>query len=355
MKKRRKTKVIKIGNVFIGSPYPIVVQSMTNTDTKDTNATIEQIHQLTQAGCEIVRVAVPDIKAAKSLGKIKDKIKIPIIADIHFNYKLALISIDQGIDALRLNPGNIKKEDKIKEIVKLATLNKIPIRIGVNSGSVTREILQKCKGDFVKAMIESAFQHIRILENMNFNDIKISVKASDVPTTIKVYKKLASLCDYPLHLGITESGTLLSGTIKSSVGLGILLYQGIGDTIRVSLTDDPVKEVKVAFEILKSLGLRKYGPTLVSCPTCGRCEIDIISIANKVEEHLKNYKQDIKVAVMGCSVNGPGEAKMADIGIAGGKEKAVLFKKGKIIKSISESELLQELFTQIDKLVSTDL
>jgi len=346
MIKRRKTKVIKIGNVKIGGSNPVAVQSMTNTDTRDAKATIKQIKELEKAGCEIIRVAVPDEKAAKAIKAIKKEIKIPLVADIHFDYKLALEAIRARADKIRINPGNIGSKDKVKEVVKACQKKKIPIRIGVNIGSLKPELVRKY-GRTSKAMVKSALENIKILEDLNFKDIVVSLKASDVLRTIEAYRLLSKKVDYPLHLGITEAGTPKSGIIKSAIGLGILLEEGIGDTIRVSLTDNPEEEVKVAWEILKALNLRERGPVLVSCPTCGRTEIDLIKLANKVEQELVKIKKPIKVAVMGCVVNGPGEASEADIGIAGGKRAGVLFKKGKVIKTLPESKLLTELLKQI--------
>lgn len=347
--KRKKTKVIKIGKIKIGGSNPIAVQSMTNTDTKDTEATLKQIKRLEKAGCEIVRVAVPDEKAAKALKKIKSKISIPLVADIHFDYKLALQAAEAGVDKVRINPGNIGEMWKIKEVVKACKKRKIPIRVGVNIGSLEPEV-EKKYGRTAKAMSASALKNIKILEKLNFKDIVISLKASDIPRTIEAYRLLSKKVNYPLHLGITEAGTPKSGIIKSSVGLGVLLEEGIGDTIRVSLTGDPEEEVRVAWEILKSLNLRKRGPQLVSCPTCGRTEINLIKLANEVESKISSIEKPIKVAVMGCIVNGPGEAKEADIGIAGGRKAGVLFKKGKIVKTLPEGKLLTELIKEIELL-----
>lgn len=348
---RKKTCPIHIGNVTVGGNAPISVQSMTNTKTEDARATIEQITALTAAGCDIIRVAVPDITAAQAIAKIKEEITIPLIADIHFDYRLAIAAIEHGADALRLNPGNIGGAENVALVVKEAKKKRIPIRIGVNAGSLEKSMLEKYGGHPVpEAMVESALQHVAILENMGFYDIKISLKANDVPMTIKAYQLMSEAVDYPLHLGITEAGTVRSGIIKSAVGIGALLAQGIGDTIRVSLTGNPIEEVYAANEILKSLGLKEYGPTLVSCPTCGRTSIDLIALAEKVEEKLKEIKKPMKVAVMGCVVNGPGEAKEADIGIAGGKGQGIIFRKGEIIKKVPEDQLLPELFCEIDKL-----
>ncbi len=346
MFKRRKTRVIKVGNVKIGGENPIVIQSMTNTDTRDVEKTVSQMRELASAGCEIIRVAVPDLIAAKSIKKIKSEINIPVIADIHFDYKLAIESIKSGVDGLRLNPGNIGSKENVRKVVEIAKERKIPIRIGVNSGSISKDLLKKY-GVSEKSMVESALSHVKILEDLGYYEIKISVKASSVPLTLKSYRMLSEKVDYPLHLGITEAGTEFKGTIKSAVGIGTLLAEGIGDTIRVSLTAEPVKEVIVAKEILKSLGLRK-GLDVISCPTCGRTEIDLISIAKETEERLKPFSdKDISVAVMGCIVNGPGEAKEADFGIAGGKGVGLIFKKGEIIKKVDEKDLVDELIKVI--------
>ena len=346
MIERRNTKIIKVGNVFIGGDHPISIQSMTNTKTIDTKSTIEQIKKLTMAGCQIIRVAVPDMESAKVIKYIKNSISIPLIADIHFDYKLALESLKSGVDGLRLNPGNIGSEQKVLNVVDAARVRKIPIRIGVNSGSLSREKLKKY-GVTAKGIVESALEHVAILEKANYHEMKISVKASSVPLTLESYRLLSKKVDYPLHLGITEAGTEFTGTIKSSIGIGSLLAEGIGDTIRVSLTADPVKEVLVAREILKSLHLRK-GLEIISCPTCGRTQIDIISLIQKVEKQLQPYSElDLTVAVMGCIVNGPGEAREADYGIAGGVLEGLLFKKGKIIKKVPEKDLLNELMAII--------
>lgn len=350
MTKRKKTNVVKIGSVEIGGNSPIIIQSMCNTDTRNVNATINQIKELESAGCELVRVAVPDMEAAKAIGDIKKGISIPLVADIHFDYRLALEVINQGVDKVRINPGNIGDVEKVKAVVEKAKEKKIPIRIGVNSGSLEKDLLEKYGQVTPDALIESALRHIKILENLNFNDIIVSIKASSVPMSIKTYECLSEKIDYPIHLGITEAGTVYGGTIKSAVGIGTILAMGIGDTIRVSLTGDPVEEVKAAKEILKSLELRKFGVDFVSCPTCGRTEIDLISIANEVEAQCKNINKDIKVAVMGCVVNGPGEAREADIGIAGGKGLGLIFKKGEVIKKVPENELVTELMKEIENM-----
>lgn len=348
--KRRKTRVVKIGNVLIGGDNPIAIQSMCNTKTSDVDATVKQILELEAAGCEIIRVAVPDMKAAEAIAEIKKQIHIPLVADIHFDYRLALKAIESGVDKLRINPGNIGGEDRVKAVVEAAKAKKIPIRIGVNSGSLEKDILEKYGEVTPEGLVESALRHVRILEKLDSHDIVISIKASNVPFSLATYSLLSKEVDYPIHLGITESGTEWSGTIKSAVGIGAILAMGIGDTIRVSLTGSTVEEVKVAKAILKDLGLRKFGIEFVSCPTCGRTSIDLIGLANKVEEKCRNINKDIKVAVMGCAVNGPGEAREADIGIAGGNGYGLIFKKGEILKKLPENELLDALMEEIEKL-----
>jgi (E)-4-hydroxy-3-methylbut-2-enyl-diphosphate synthase len=321
---------------------------MTNTDTRDVTTTVNQIHILERAGCEVIRVAVPDMTAASQLQKIKKEISIPLIADIHFNYRLALKAIEEGVDGLRINPGNIGEKNKIALIVKAAQNKSIPIRIGVNAGSLEKEILTQFKNATAEAMVESALRHIRFLESLNFKLIKVSLKASDVMTTIEAYRLMADKVGYPLHLGVTEAGTLFKGSIRSAIGIGTLLAEGIGDTIRVSLTADPQKEVEVGFEILKALGLRKKGPEMISCPTCGRCQIDLLALAAEVEEMLSNYDESFKVAVMGCAVNGPGEARQADIGVAGGKETGLIFRKGEVIKKVAQDNIVKALREEIE-------
>ena len=349
---RKKTRQIHIGPVAIGGGAPISVQSMTNTKTTDTEATVAQIKALQEAGCDIVRLAVPDKNAVENLGNIIDQVDIPLIADIHFDYRLALEAINQGISALRLNPGNIGGEKNVKIVAEAAKAHGIPIRIGVNAGSLDKELLKKYGKVTPEAMVESAMQHVRLLEDQDFHDIKISLKTHDVPMTLEAYRLMSKTTDYPLHLGITEAGTVHSGIIKSAVGIGALLAEGIGDTFRISLTGDPVVEVRVANEILKSLGLKEYGPTLVSCPTCGRTEIDLPSIAAEVEHRLANVKKPIQVAVMGCVVNGPGEAREADVGIAGGKGVGLIFRKGEILRKVPENQLVDELFKEIDSILA---
>lgn len=351
MIQRKKTRQIAIGNVKIGGGAPISVQSMTNTKTTDTKATVAQIKALEAAGCDIVRLAVPDMAAAENIANIKKQVDVPLVADIHFDYRLALKAIEQGIDALRINPGNIGDEARVKAVVEAAKMKRIPIRIGVNAGSFDKKLLVKYGKVTAEALVESAMEHVHILEKLDFHDIKISLKAHDVPLTLDAYRLMSETVDYPLHLGITEAGTVNTGIIKSAVGIGALLAEGIGDTFRISLTGDPVNEVKVANEILKALNLKEYGPTLISCPTCGRCNIDLPSIAAQVEKRLENIKKPVKVAVMGCVVNGPGEARDADIGIAGGKGEGLVFRKGEIIGKVPEDELIDALFAELDKIV----
>ena len=347
---RRKTRKVQVGSIYIGGDAPVTVQSMTNTDTRDVSATVAQILKLEEAGCDIIRCAVPDEEASEALGKIVKQIHIPLVADIHFDYKLALNSIKNGVAKLRINPGNIGSRDKVKAVVEAAKDRGVPIRIGVNSGSLQRDLLQKYGGVCPEALVESALRHVEILEELNFHDIVISVKSSDVREMIECYRLISQKVDYPLHIGVTESGTVQRGTIKSSVGIGALLAEGIGDTIRVSLTGDPVEEVKVGREILKSLGYIQEGIEFISCPTCGRTQLDLIKIAREVEERLANVKKHIKVAVMGCVVNGPGEARRADIGIAGGNGVGLIFKKGEIIRKVKEEDLVEELLKEIEKL-----
>jgi len=342
MLNRRKSKKICIGNVEVGGDAPISVQSMCNTDTRDVKATVRQIHEMTDAGCEIIRVAVLDKEAAQAIGKIKKEIKIPVIADIHFDYRLAIESINQGVDALRLNPGNIGRREFVEKVTTLAKERQIPIRIGINTGSLEKEV-QKMDLTLPEKMVLSAKKHIEILESLDFDLIKVSLKSSNVVTMIEAYELLANEIEYPLHLGVTEAGTMKGGLIKSSVGLGVLLNKGIGDTIRVSLTENPIEEVYAGFEILKSLNLRKKGINFVSCPTCGRCKYDLISLAKKVEEKFKNVDKNITLAVMGCPVNGPGEAKNADIGVAGGEGFVYVFKKGEILTKTPENQVLDIL------------
>lgn len=348
--KRTETKTIQIGNLKMGGGNPVVIQSMCNTDTRDIAATVAQIHALEQAGCELVRVAVPDMQAAEAVGEIRKQIHIPLVADIHFDYRLALKVMELGIDKVRINPGNIGEESRIQQVVEMAKQKNIPIRIGVNSGSLEKDLVEKYGGVTPQGLVESALRHVKILEKYDFHNIVVSIKASDVPFSIEAYHILAEHIPYPIHVGITEAGTLYSGTIKSAVGIGAILAMGIGDTLRVSLTGDPVEEIKAAKEILKSLGLRKFGIEMISCPTCGRTQIDLISIANEVEKRCAAYQKDIKVAVMGCVVNGPGEAKEADIGIAGGNGVGILFKKGELIRKVDENQLVEALIEEIEKM-----
>lgn len=339
----RDSKVVKVGNILIGGRNDIIIQSMTNTPTTDVEKTVNQIKKLQEEGCQLVRVTVNTEEAAKKIKEIKEKIDIPLVADIHFDYRLALLAIENGIDKLRINPGNIGSDEKVEIVVKKAMEKGVPIRIGVNSGSLEKTILEKYGKPTSDAMVESALYHMRLLEKFNFTDIIISLKSSNVKMMVEAYRKLAKLCNYPLHLGVTEAGTAFQGTIKSAIGIGSLLVDGIGDTIRVSLTEDPVEEIKVAKEILKVLGLKEVGVEIVSCPTCGRTEIDLIGLAHQVEKEFEKVDKKIKIAVMGCVVNGPGEAKEADYGVAGGKGVGVLFKKGEIIKKVDEGDILKEL------------
>ena len=348
---RRLTRQLEVGKVKVGGTAPIAVQSMTNTKTSDPVATLEQINRLAEAGCDIVRCAVPDMAAAEGLKTIVAESPIPVIADIHFDYKLALAAIEAGVDGLRLNPGNIGGNDRVAAVVEAAKKRNIPIRIGVNAGSLPKDLLEKYGHPTPEALVEAAWRHIRILEEMDYKNIKISLKAHDVPLTLAAYRLMASQCDYPLHVGITEAGTVNSGIIKSAVGIGTLLAEGIGDTIRVSLTGDPMREVKVGFEILKSLGLREYGPTLISCPTCGRTQINLEKLALEVEKRLAEISEPITVAVMGCVVNGPGEAREADVGIAGGINEGLIFRKGEVLKKVAEADIIDELFAEIDKIL----
>lgn len=350
---RRKTRRITLGDVGIGGDSPIRVQSMTNTDTSDIAATIAQIRELQKAGCELIRVAVPDEKAAHALRAIRDAISIPLIADIHFDYRLAIAAMEHGAQAIRINPGNLGGSEKLGQVVDAATMHGVPIRVGVNSGSLEKDLLEKYgypTGENPRSLIESAMRNVGYLEKRNFHDLKISIKASDVLTTICAYRQLADTTDYPLHVGVTEAGGLIGGTVKSSVALGILLFEGIGDTFRISLTRPPVEEVRVGFELLRSLKIRERGPELISCPTCGRTAIDLFGLAEKVEEFVQTMDSPLKVAVMGCVVNGPGEAKEADIGVAGGKGTGIIFKKGKVYKKVDESELMKVFLAELQQM-----
>ncbi len=337
-----------MGNVKVGGASPVVVQSMTNTFTQDIKATVIQIKQLEKAGCEIARVAVPDDEAARAISGIKKKISIPLIADIHFDYRLAIASVKAGADGLRLNPGNIGNKNQVQAVVACAKDHNVPIRIGVNSGSVEKDLLQKYNEASPEAMAESAFRHVDFLKSLDFHQIKVSLKASDVHRTVDAYRIFSKKSDLPLHVGVTEAGTLYSGIVKSALGIGILLSEGIGDTIRVSLTSDPVNEVRVGYEILKALGIRQRGAEIISCPTCGRCKFDLFSIVNEVEESLLSMTKPVKIAIMGCIVNGPGEAKEADIGIAGADGKGILFKKGKVIKKIPQEKMVKILLEEVN-------
>ena len=345
---RRKTKKIYVKDITIGGDSPIVIQSMTNTKTSDAKETIAQIKALEKAGCELVRVSVPNNESAQAIGEIISNVDIPVVADIHFDYKLALESIKNGVHGLRINPGNIGNEEKVIQVVNEAKKRNIKIRIGVNAGSLEKDLLDSM-GRTPEAMVESAFRRIKILEKYDFYNTAVSLKASDIETTIKAYELFSSKSDYPLHLGITEAGTLKAGTVKSSIGIGYMLLNGIGDTIRVSLTADPVEEIYVAKEILKSIGLDNESIRIISCPTCARTDIDIIGLADKVEKATANIKKNISVAIMGCAVNGPGEARDADLGIAGGKSEALLFKKGQIIRKVDEASIIEVLLEEIDK------
>ena len=345
---RDNTKIIKIGDKLIGGGSPIMIQSMTNTHTEDVEATVKQILRLEKAGCDIIRCTVPTIEAAHAIKEIKKQIHIPLVADIHFDYKMAIAAMENGADKIRINPGNIGSTDKIKAVVDVAKSRNIPIRVGVNSGSLEKDIVEKYNGVTAKGLVESALDKVKIIEDLGYDNLVISIKSSDVLMCVKAHELIAEQTNYPLHVGITESGTIFSGSIKSSIGLGLILNQGIGDTIRVSLTDDPVREVEAAKLILRTLGLRKGGIEVVSCPTCGRTRIDLIGLASSVEELVKNYDLDIKIAVMGCVVNGPGEAKEADLGIAGGDGCGILIKHGEIVKKCDEDKLLSVLKEELD-------
>lgn len=345
---RNKTKVISIGDKVIGGGNPILIQSMTNTKTEDIAATIAQILKLQEAGCEIIRCTVPNLAAAQAIGEIKKAISIPLVADIHFDYQMAIAAMENGADKIRINPGNIGSREKVAEVVKVAKSRNIPIRVGVNSGSLEKELVEKYHGVTAEGIVESALDKVHMIEELGYDNLVISIKSSDVMMSVKAHELLAGKTPYPLHVGITESGTILSGNIKSAMGLGIILNQGIGDTIRVSLTGDPVEEIKSAKLILRTLGLRKGGIEVVSCPTCGRTNIDLIGLANQVEQMVQGYDLDIKVAVMGCAVNGPGEAKEADIGIAGGINEGLLMKKGEIVRKVPEAQLLAVLKEELD-------
>ncbi|MDD5451088.1 MAG: flavodoxin-dependent (E)-4-hydroxy-3-methylbut-2-enyl-diphosphate synthase [Desulfovibrionales bacterium] len=346
--RRRYSRQIVVGPLAIGGDAPVVVQSMTNTLTRDVGSTVRQIHRLEKAGCEVVRVAVPDPESAEAIKAIRKKINIPLIADIHFDYRLALAAINAGADGVRINPGNIGGIKKLAEVVAAAKGAGIAMRIGVNSGSLEKDILKKHRAPTAPALAESALRNIELVEGLGFANIKVSLKSSDVRTTVDAYRELAGKVDYPLHLGVTEAGGLYPGTVKSSIGIGLLLYEGIGDTLRVSLTRDPVEEVRVGYEILRALGLRQRGPEIISCPTCGRCEINLFSLVDKVEKRISHITVPFKVAIMGCVVNGPGEAKEADIGMAGGKGVGIIFRHGKLLKKVKEAELVDTLVEEIE-------
>ena len=343
-------RIVNVGTVPVGGEHPVSIQSMTNTDTRDVGATVAQIRRLEAAGCEIIRVAVPDMEAAEAVSVIKKQIHIPLVCDIHFDYRLALECMKNGADKIRINPGNIGNKERVRQVVELAKSTQTPIRIGVNGGSLERELLQKYGGPTADALVESALRHVEILDGLNFTDVIVSIKVSDVPTMLAAYRKFDRLTDIPTHIGVTEAGTLRGGLVKSAVGIGALLAEGIGNTLRVSLTADPVEEIRAAKDILRVLGLRRQGPELVSCPTCGRTQIDLIPIANEVERRLAKVEKNIKVAVMGCAVNGPGEAREADIDIAGGNGEGLIFRHGKILRKVPEAELIDALMQEIEKL-----
>ena len=355
MMERHKTREVKIGNRIIGGNHPIAIQSMTNTKTEDVAATVAQIHQLTKAGCEIIRCAVPTMEAAKALGEIKKQITIPLVADIHFDYRLAIAAMENGADKIRINPGNIGSADRVKAVVDEAKSRNIPIRVGVNSGSMEKDLVEKYHGVTAEGIVESALDKVKMIEDMGYDNLVISIKSSDVMMCVKAHELIASKTEHPLHVGITEAGTLISGNIKSSIGLGLILSKGIGDTIRVSLTGDPIEEIKSAKLILRTLGLRKGGIEVVSCPTCGRTQINLIQLANQVETMVAEFPLDIKVAVMGCVVNGPGEAKEADLGVAGGIGEGLIIKHGKVFKKVPEEELLPALRYELEHWSETNV
>lgn len=353
MIERRKTRQIMVGDVPIGGDADIAVQSMTNTTTSDVDATVRQIHALESGGCEIIRVAVPDLESARAIKSIRDQTAIPLIADIHFDWRLAIAAVEYGAQAIRINPGNLGGPEKLAKVVDAAKHYQVPIRVGVNSGSIEKELLKEFgypTADNPESLIESALRNVRLLERLKFDNIKISIKSADVLTTINGYRQLSAQTDYPLHIGVTEAGGLIAGTVKSSVALGILLFDGIGDTFRISLTRDPVEEVRVGFELLRSLRIRERGPELISCPTCGRTQIDLFALAEEVEKFIQSMESPLKVAVMGCVVNGPGEAREADIGVAGGRGVGIIFKKGELFKTVSEEELLPVFMAELQKM-----
>ncbi|HYC53992.1 MAG TPA: flavodoxin-dependent (E)-4-hydroxy-3-methylbut-2-enyl-diphosphate synthase [Candidatus Binatia bacterium] len=352
MTERRKSRQIFVGNVPVGGDAPIAVQSMTTTKTEDVVATLEEIHRLEEAGCEIVRVAVPHKRDAEALGKIRSQIKIPLIADIHFDYRLALMALDQGVDCIRLNPGNIGSRDRVEEVVRAARPRRVPIRIGVNAGSLEEDLLDEYGYPTAEAMVKSAMRHVAILEELDFSDIKISIKASSVPLMVEAYRQLARACDYPLHVGVTEAGMPPTGIVKSSIGIGMLLAEGIGDTIRVSLTADPVEEVQAGFDILRALNIRAKGAMIVACPSCGRIEVDLFKLVEEAKQRLAHVQKPITVSILGCAVNGPGEARESDIGIAGGKNGGLLIRRGKVIGKYKEGELVDALVRAVDEMVA---
>ncbi len=350
---RKQKRVVNIGGVKIGGDNPVAIQSMCNTDTRDVRATVNQIAELENAGCEIIRVAVPDMEAAQAVKEIKKQIHIPLVVDIHFDYRLALECMKNGADKVRINPGNIGDRERVRQVVDMAKERQIPIRIGVNGGSLEKNLLEKHGGVTARALVESAMGHVRILDELDFHDVVVSIKVSDVPKMLEAYRLFDEMTDIPLHIGVTEAGTLRSGTIKSAVGIGALLAEGIGDTMRVSLTADPVEEVYTAYDIQKVLGLRRTNAEIISCPTCGRTQIDLIPIANEVEKSARSLKKPLKIAVMGCAVNGPGEAREADIGIAGGRGEGLIFRKGEIIRKVPEDKIVDELMFEIQRLEET--
>ncbi len=351
---RRKTRRIYLGGIPIGGGAPVVVQSMTNTDTRNVDATVAQIEELVRAGCEIVRLAVPDQEAAGAFGRIKRRVSPPLIADIHFDHRLALAALEEGADGLRINPGTMKDDSAVAKVAEASIRKNVPIRVGVNSGSLPKDIVERYGGPGPEALVEGAVRQVAFLESLGVKQMKVSIKSSNVVATIRAYEMLSARMDYPLHLGVTEAGTLISGTVKSSIGIGYLLYRGIGDTFRVSLTRPPVEEVKVAYEILRAVGLRQRGPEMISCPTCGRCEIDLFSLVDQVERALSGMQSPLKIAIMGCVVNGPGEAREADIGIAGGRGQGIVFRKGQVIRKVSEAELADVLIKEAKAMADGD-
>jgi (E)-4-hydroxy-3-methylbut-2-enyl-diphosphate synthase len=352
---RKKTRKIQVGNVAVGGDAPVVVQSMCSTDTRDIRASLQQIHRLAEVGCELIRLAVLDDRAVEALKTIKEEAPIPLIADIHFDHRFALGALKAGVNGLRINPGNIGGEKVVAKVVRAAAERRVPIRIGVNSGSLDKDLHQRYGGATPAAMVESALRQVKLLESLQFQEIKISLKSSDVITMVESYRLLADKVSYPLHLGVTEAGTLISGTAKSAIGIGLLLAEGIGDTIRVSLTSDPIDEIKAAYEILRALKVRERGVEVISCPTCGRCEIDIIGLTHEVEKRLLKIKTPLKVAIMGCVVNGPGEAREADVGVAGGRGQGILFKKGEIVEKLAEENLVPRLLEEIELMVDEEI